>query len=65
MLFLNPKIKHIGNDKSFLGLEALRDIYPLVIHKIKLSRGRQADNFLKYPIPEFNAGNKMFARNHT
>ena len=51
---LNPKLKYIGNDKGLLALDAVKDVYTLVIHYIKLSRKRQTGMFLTYPIPEFN-----------
>ena len=43
----------------------LSDIYTIAIHNIKLSRKRQADRFLTYPVPEFNAQDKVLVRNHT
>ena len=48
-----------------IALDALWDIYALVIHNIKLSRERQVDNFLIYPVPKFNAGDKVVDRNYT
>ena len=48
---LNPKLRYIGNDKSLLVGDGLRDIYALVIYNFKLSRERQV-KCLTYPIPE-------------
>ena len=31
---LNPKLIYIGNDKSLLALDDLRDIYALIVHNI-------------------------------
>ena len=52
--FFNPKLRFIGNDESLLALDALRDIYALAFHNIKLSKEKQVDKFPAYPIPEFN-----------
>ena len=62
--FLNPKLRYVGNE-SLLVLDAPSDMYALVIHNIKLSRKRQSDTFMTYPIPEFNVGDKVLIRNHT
>ena len=40
---LNSKLRYIGNDKSLLAMDTLRDIYALEIYKIKLSGERQAE----------------------
>ena len=61
---LNLKIRCLGDDKSLLVLDALKDKYALAIHKIKLSRERQANQFLTYPITEFNVGDKLLLQNH-
>ena len=42
---LNSKLRYVGNDKGLIAQDALQDIYALVIHNIKLSRGRQIDEF--------------------
>ena len=39
---LNSKPRYEGNDKSLLAYGALRDIYALVIHNIKMPRESQA-----------------------
>ena len=62
---LDPELRYIGNDKSLLVLDTLRDIYALAFHNIKLSREKEEDTFLTYPIPEFNVGDKVLVRNHT
>ena len=49
----------MGDDKSLLAHDALRDINALAIHNIKLSRGRQPNQFLTYPVPEFDVGDKV------
>ena len=59
---LNPKPSYMGYDKSLHDLIALRDIYALAIKNIKLSRERQMDLFMTYPIPECNAGDKVLVR---
>ena len=38
---LNQKIRYMGDAKSLLALDALRDMYTLAIHNIKLSRETQ------------------------
>ena len=50
--------------KSLLALNALRDIYALAIHNIKLSRERQESQFLTYPIPEFYVGDNVLIIYH-
>ena len=65
MQLLNPKLRHVGNDKSLLFLDTLWDIYALVNHNIKLSRKGKADTFLTYPVLKFNVANKVLVRNHT
>ena len=62
---MNLKLGYVGNDKGLLTLDVVRGIYALAIHNIKLSRGREADMLLTYPLPEFNAGDKVLVRNHT
>ena len=64
---LNPKIGYMGNEKSFLALDAPRDIYALTIHNIKLSRYRQEKGcqFSAYHVPEFHIVTKVLVRNHT
>ena len=46
----------MGDDRSLLVLDALWDIYILTIHYIRLSKEKQADQFLTYPVPELNTG---------
>ena len=62
---LNLKVRYMGNEKSFLTVDALRDINILAIHNITLSRDRQDDQFLTYPIPEFFVEDIVLTRNHT
>ena len=62
---LNTRLRYVLNGKNLIALDALQDVYALVIHNLKLSRERQADKFLTYPIPEFNVGNKVLIKNHT
>ena len=53
---LNPKLIYVGNDNSLPTLDALQDIYALVIYDIELSREKQANKFLIYLVHEFNVG---------
>ena len=62
---LNPKSRYIGNDKSHFVLDALQDIYALVIHNIKLCREKQEDKFLTYCVSKAHVGDKVLVRNHT
>ena len=62
---LNPQLRHVGNDKSLLALDALWDIYALAIDNIELSIERQGYMFLTYIVPELNVGDKVLVRNHT
>ena len=43
----------MGDQKSLLALNALRDVYAVAIHNIKLSRERQVNQISTYPVPEF------------
>ena len=61
---LNQKLRYVCNDKSILALDALSDIYALAMQNIELSRERQADKFLMYPMPNYNVQNKMLVSNH-
>ena len=62
--FLNPKIRYMGNFQSLLALDVFRDINPLAIHNIKLSRERQENQFPAYPEHECHAGDKVLVINH-
>ena len=55
---LNPKIRYMGDYKSLLAADALRDIYALAIHSIKVSRKRQEHKFPTYGIPELYVEDK-------
>ena len=35
---LQPKVRYLGNDKNILSLEALKNIYQLVVTNLKLAR---------------------------
>ena len=48
----------MGDDKCLLALDALREMYELAINNIKLSRVRDADQLLIYPMFAFNVGGK-------
>ena len=63
MQFLNTKIRYMGDNKSLLVLDTLRDTYALAIHKIELPQERQADIFLTYLICECHVGYKVLVRN--
>ena len=62
---LNPRLRYVGNDKNLFATDAFWDIYALVTHNIKLSRGRQMDKFPTYPMPEFYVGDRVLVRNQT
>ena len=59
---LNPKIRYMGDDKSFLALDTLRNTYVLAIHIMNLSRESRDKHFPKYPIAEFNVGHKVLVQ---
>ena len=54
----------MGDDKSIFALDALRNIYALVLSHTKLPRERWEDRFLTYPIPKLNVGDKILVRSH-
>ena len=49
----------MGDYRSLLGLDGVKDIWALTIHNIKLSQERQVEQFLAYSIPEFYVGKKL------
>ena len=59
---LNPKVRYMGNEKSLLALDTLRDICT-GNHNIKLYRGRQEDQYQIYHVLEFLVADKVLARN--
>ena len=59
---LNLKLRYMGNDKSLLALDALWDIYALMIN---LARERQEDRFLTYHAPNVLVGDSILVRYHT
>ena len=61
---LNLNLTHMGNEKSLLALDALRDIYALAIHNIKLAMKNQESQFFTYPVPEFLVRDMVLLRNH-
>ena len=61
---LNPELRYVGDYKSLHAVDAVWDVYALVIYNIKLSRERQAEKFVTYPVPELNVW-RPSVRNHT
>ena len=49
----------MGCSKSPLALDALRDVYALAIHNIKLARERQGSWLPSYPVIKFYVGDKV------
>ena len=54
----------MGDYRHLLVLDALRNVCALAIHNIKLPKERLAVQFLTYPTPEFNVGDKVLAQNN-
>ena len=61
---LNLKLRYMANDKNFLALDVVWDIYALLVHNIRLSRQRQEERFLAYPVIESPAADIVLFRNH-
>ena len=50
---LNPKIRNMCDNRRLLALDALREIWALAMHNNNLSREREENQFLIYPVPDF------------
>ena len=53
---LNPKIRYMGDERSLLALDILRDTYALAALNLRLARERQEEQFKTHEIPDFVVG---------
>ena len=60
---LQPKIRYVGNDENILSLEALKNIYQLVVTNLKLAREKRQPNVHLYP--KLKEGNLVLVKDHT
>ena len=61
---MNPKIWYITDTKSFLALDALRDIFTLAIHNIRSAIERQWISFWHIWYLDFMLEKNLLIRNH-
>ena len=60
---LQPKIRYLENDESILSLEALKNIYQLVVTNLKLARERRQLNV--HLEPKLKEGDLVLVKDHT
>ena len=61
---LNPKIHYMGDERSLLALDILRDTYALAAHNLRLARERQEEQFKTHEISDFVVGDLVLLQNH-
>ena len=60
---LQPKVRYLGNDKNILSLEAIKNIYQLVVTNLKLAREKRQPNVhLDLKLKE---GDLVLVKDHT
>ena len=60
---LQSKIRYLGNDKNILSLEALKNIYQLVVTNLKLACKKRQPSL--YIDPKLKEGDMVLAKDHT
>ena len=60
---LQPKITYLGNDENILSLEALKNIYQLVVTNLKLAREKRQSNV--HLDPKLKEGDLVLVKDHT
>ena len=60
---LQPKVRYLGNNESILSLEALNNIYQLVVTNLKLVRERRQPNV--HLEPKLKEGDLVLVKDHT
>ena len=60
---LQPKVRYLGNDENILSLEALKNIYQLVVTNLKLACEKRQPNL--YINPKFKEGDLVLVKDHT
>ena len=59
---LQPKIRYLGNDENILSLEALKNIYQLVVTNLKLAQERRQPNV--HLDPKLKEGDLVLVKDH-
>ena len=59
---LQPKIRYLGNDKNILSIEALKNLYQMVVTNLKLARKKRQHNL--YIDPKFKEGDLVLVKYH-
>ena len=59
---LQPKIRYLGNDENILSLEALKNIYQLVVTNLKLAQEKRQPNV--YLDPKLKEGDLVLIKYH-
>ena len=62
-MLLQPKVRYLGNDKNILSLEALKNIYQLVVTNLKLAREKRQPNV--HLDPKLKEGDLVLVKDHT
>ena len=60
---LKPKIRYLGNDENILSLEALKNLYQLVVTNLKYAREKRQPKM--YVEPRLKEGDLVFIKDHT
>ena len=60
---LQPKVRYLGNDENILSLEALKNIYQLVVTNIKLAHEKRQPNL--YVDPRLKEGDLVLVKDQT
>ena len=60
---LQPKVRYLGNDKNILSLEALKNIYQLIVTNLKLAQEKRQPNV--HLDPKLEEGDLVLVKDHT
>ena len=60
---LQPKVRYLGNDENILSLEALKNIYQLVVTNLKLAQEKRQPNV--HLDPKLKEGDLVLVKDHT
>ena len=60
---LRPKLRYLGNEESILSLEALQNIYQLVVTNLKTAREKRQPSSLV--DPKLKEGDLILIKDHT
>ena len=60
---LKPKVRYLGNDENFLSLEALKNMYQLVVTNLKYAREKRQPKV--HIQPKLKEGDLVLVKDHT